>query len=297
MSQTRQVHGINFRDEQRRRPGRTRGARREVHAVGHRTRSYLAFGSVAELLVGLLHGGLEVLAGLRPGLVLERHVAVALALALVLAGVCRRSRRGRRSRCRPRRCGPWPWRSRPGRRSRSCRPCPCPCRCSGRGRRAAPAAAAACRDPSCPWALSLSLSAARPRRPRPAGRRGRPPASLLNCRRCSSFGSIIAPWFVVGRRRAGMPVAGFPPVLHCTVAPALPRSCELLHTTRNYSPRGKVPRVRFRTKVLSSRLPTSGRCIGYSRSDYSRMVRHGETHSMNGAVVSQAVQAVQALDG
>src|SRR5260370_3946309 len=44
-------------------------------------------GRVAELLFRFLHGGLEVLAGLLPGLVLERHGALAHALALVLAGV------------------------------------------------------------------------------------------------------------------------------------------------------------------------------------------------------------------
>src|SRR5260370_22706358 len=44
-------------------------------------------GRVAELLVRLLHGGLEVLAGLLPGLVLERHGALAHLRALVLAGV------------------------------------------------------------------------------------------------------------------------------------------------------------------------------------------------------------------
>src|SRR5260370_37116302 len=44
-------------------------------------------GRVAELLFRLLHGGLEVLARLLPGLVLERHGALAHLLALVLAGV------------------------------------------------------------------------------------------------------------------------------------------------------------------------------------------------------------------
>src|SRR5260370_15716963 len=49
--------------------------------------SSLLLGRFAELLVRFLHGGLEVLAGLFPGLVLERDRALAHLLALVLAGV------------------------------------------------------------------------------------------------------------------------------------------------------------------------------------------------------------------
>src|SRR5882672_11238978 len=44
-------------------------------------------GCVPELFVCLLHGGLEILAGLLPGLVLERYGALAHTLALVLAGL------------------------------------------------------------------------------------------------------------------------------------------------------------------------------------------------------------------